>query len=430
MTKTNGLFVLAALALLILFAAAACGSDEEAAAVDSLPPSATALPTSASMESEPPPTATPAPTATPEPTAAPTEDVSERPKFDREAPELTGINGWINSEPLTLESQRGKVVLIDFWTYTCINCIRTLPYIKEWHAKYADKGLVILGVHTPEFEFEKIRENVIDAVEEFGLEYPVLQDNDFGTWNAFENRYWPAKYLIDKDGYVRYTHFGEGAYAETELQIRELLEEAGFDLSMVAPNSDPDPLRDMNAMSQDPSTGQTRELYAGTRRNFGALYSQTTPPYVLHEEYFQETDADVLYVDPGEHPNHFLFLNGLWTNKEESLVHARQTEGHDDYIALMFYATSVNVVMASTDLQPLDVRVTVDDAPMDPERAGVDVMFDDEGNSYIRVDESRMYRVVNMDAFGGHELKLSSTSPNMELFAFTFGGYEGGEPSS
>ena len=143
------------------------------------------------------------------------------------APELTGITGWINTEPFTLAEHRGKVVLIDFWTYTCINCIRTMPFLRDWQEKYADQGLVIVGVHAPEFEFEKIKQNVVNAVEEFGLEYRVAQDNDMATWRAYRNRFWPAKYLIDKDGYIRYTHFGEGAYEETEEKIRELLVEAG-----------------------------------------------------------------------------------------------------------------------------------------------------------------------------------------------------------
>ena len=373
------------------------------------------------------PTATPAPVPTLSPGFGVT---SGRTEFDDLAPELTGLGSWINSDPFTLESQRGKVVLIDFWTYTCINCIRTLPYLKEWHAKYADKGLVILGVHTPEFEFEKIRENVVDAMEGFEIKYPVAQDNDFGTWNAFENRFWPAKYLIDKDGYVRYTHFGEGAYQVTEEKIRELLGEAGFDLSMITPNTNAEPLVDIDSMQADGNMGLTRELYAGAGRNYSALMSQTVPPYVLHSEFYEGTDMDALYQDPGIHPNHFLFLNGLWTNTEDSLVHARETEGYEDYLVLQFFATSVHVVMASTNSEPLDVRITMDGEPLLPERAGVDVEFDDDGNSYVRVDESRMYRVVDMDVFDGHELKLSSTSPHMEVFAFTFGAYEGGEPKS
>jgi thiol-disulfide isomerase/thioredoxin len=141
------------------------------------------------------------------------------------APELTKIPGFINSEPITLADLRGKVVLVDFWTYSCINCIRTIPYLNAWYEKYSDNGLVIVGVHTPEFEFEKDYNNVRAAVEKFGIRYPIAQDNEKETWKAYENRYWPRKYLIDPDGYIRYDHIGEGAYAETEKVIQSLLAE-------------------------------------------------------------------------------------------------------------------------------------------------------------------------------------------------------------
>ena len=441
MTKAHKLLTIATLMSLLILAAAACGDGDESTVADTDPPAAAQVAPTVPAESNTapvvaatqPPATEPTSTPVPAPTPAPVEGfgmLSGRTESDPPAPELTGINSWINGEAFTVESQRGKVVLIDFWTYTCINCIRTLPYLKEWHSKYADKGLVILGVHTPEFEFEKIRENVVEAMAGFEIEYPVAQDNDFGTWRAFENRFWPAKYLIDKDGYIRYTHFGEGAYDETEDKIRELLGEAGFDLAMIAPGTDPGPLRDVDSMTGDPSMGLTRELYAGASRNYSTLMAQQAPPYVLHAEYYEGPDMDVLYEDPGSHQNHFLFLNGLWTNTEESLVHARETLGYEDYIVLMFFATSVNVVMASTDSEPVHVRITMDDAPVKPERAGVDILFDEDGNSYVSVDESRMYRVVDMDTFTGHELKLSSLSSNMEVFAFTFGSYEGGEPTS
>ena len=149
------------------------------------------------------------------------------------APEFTGILEWINSEPLTMQELRGKVVLVNFWTYTCVNCINTMPYLKDWYAKYADQGLVIVGVHSPEFEFEKPTANVVEATVKFGLEYPVAQDNDFATWWSYDNRYWPAEYLVDKDGVIRYRHFGEGAYEETENLIRILLQETGVGLSGV-----------------------------------------------------------------------------------------------------------------------------------------------------------------------------------------------------
>jgi thiol-disulfide isomerase/thioredoxin len=141
------------------------------------------------------------------------------------APEITGIEKWLNSEPLTLKQLKGKVVLVDFWTYTCINCIRTLPYVKRWHEKYKDQGLVVIGMHTPEFPYERKTENVMEALKRFDIKYPVAQDNGYATWEAYNNRYWPATYLINKKGQVVYTHFGEGRYEETENAIRALLAE-------------------------------------------------------------------------------------------------------------------------------------------------------------------------------------------------------------
>ncbi|WP_020652737.1 thioredoxin family protein [Massilia niastensis] len=143
------------------------------------------------------------------------------------APEFTGINNWLNSAPLKQQDLRGKVVLVDFWTYTCINCIRTMPYVKAWHARYKDQGLVVVGVHTPEYAFERSTENVKAAIARFGITYPVAQDNRYATWQAYQNQYWPAVYLIDKKGRVVYQHFGEGAYKETEEVIRTLLAQPG-----------------------------------------------------------------------------------------------------------------------------------------------------------------------------------------------------------
>ncbi len=143
------------------------------------------------------------------------------------APEFAGIEKWLNSEPLTMSALRGKVVLVDFWTYTCINCIHTLPYVKSWHQKYKDQGLTVVGVHTPEFPFERSSKNVAAAIERFGIEYPVAQDNRYTTWEAYNNNYWPAVYLIDKQGKIVYRHFGEGNYKETEAAIQNLLAQPG-----------------------------------------------------------------------------------------------------------------------------------------------------------------------------------------------------------
>ena len=439
MNPTKTLTIGLLLAAITLFAAVSCGESAPAPTVTVAGTVAPAPDTNGTAEAAAviSPTAMPEATATTasEPTAAPEPTVSAADLHAAKllpptnpAPEFSNVTSWINTEPFTLADQRGKVVLIDFWTYTCINCIRTLPYIKSWHAKYADSGLVIVGVHAPEFEFEKDRQNVIDSMEKFGLEYAVLQDNDFGTWRNYNNRYWPAKYLIDKDGFIRYSHFGEGAYQETEDLIRVLLEDAGADLSGISRESAPEPVRDSAANDVDPAMRQTRELYAGFERNFNALQSQTVPPYILHPEYYEEVNVEVLYNDPGDHRNQFLYLHGLWRNEHERIVHARSTEGYDDYVALKFFGTSVNVVLGLESEDPYTVRVTLDDQPVTATQAGVDVMFGTDGDSYVLVDESRMYNLINFPEYGGSELKLSSESGDFALFAFTFGAYEGGEP--
>ena len=143
------------------------------------------------------------------------------------APEFSGIDHWINTQPISLSDLKGKVVLVDFWTYTCINCIHTLPYVTDWYNKYHDQGFVVVGVHTPEFAYEHETPNVEDAVKRFQINYPVAQDNNYVTWNAYQNQYWPAEYFIDAQGNLRHTHFGEGGYEESEKIIQELLSEAG-----------------------------------------------------------------------------------------------------------------------------------------------------------------------------------------------------------
>ncbi len=433
MTKTARLLLITAIALATLLAAA-CVAESE--------PDTTATEAeTASMSDESDSTQAAAPAQQSDESAKTEEAVEDdsgemmdepavtsaakaRPDDAMVAPELTGIVGWLNTEPFTLESQRGNVVLIDFWTYTCINCIRTLPYLKEWHEKYVDEGLVIIGVHTPEFEFEKELNNVKSAVQERELKYAIAQDNEFKTWDAYENRFWPAKYLIDKDGYVRYEHFGEGAYDETEMKIRELLSETGASVEAIAVNEDPFPEVDPLANSGDILTSLTRELYAGYHRNYSARFGGNTPPYIVSQKYYEGTDTDTLYEAPGEYVNHFLYLHGLWNNGPESIRHARVTDDYEDYIAIAFYANNVNVVMSPQGGDPYHVRVIIDEGPLDPNLAGTDVMFDADGNSYVVVDEARMYEVVRSSEFVNRELRLSSNSTDFSLFAYTFGAYK------
>jgi thiol-disulfide isomerase/thioredoxin len=156
---------------------------------------------------------------------SPVSDDGSAPAINQPAPNFTGIDKWLNSDPLTMQQLRGKVVLVDFWTYTCINCIHVLPYVESWNQKYKDQGLVVVGVHTPEYSFERDTDNVQKAIKHLGITYPVAQDNHYATWSAYDNQYWPAFYLVDKKGNVVYTHFGEGDYDQTEAKIKALLAE-------------------------------------------------------------------------------------------------------------------------------------------------------------------------------------------------------------
>jgi thiol-disulfide isomerase/thioredoxin len=254
-------------------------------------------------------TATTAPTETPSgpvPTATPKLYSETAGEVGSLAPDLSGISGWINTDEFTLASLRGEVVLIDFWTYTCVNCLRTLPYLRDWHEKYDDLGLNIVGVHTPEFEFEKDYDNVVAAVQQHDLGWRMAQDNDFRTWRSYNNRYWPAKYLIDHDGVIRYRHFGEGRYDETEEWIRMLLEEIGAEVSDVEVNADTGPKLDEGAFDDEGRVLQTRELYAGWHRNSGAGV-----PYIGNNAYyFTPVNGTEDYSDPGQHQNHYLYLKG------------------------------------------------------------------------------------------------------------------------
>ena len=337
------------------------------------------------------------------------------------AQEIKDISGWINSEPFSIASLQGKVVLIDFWTYTCVNCIRTIPFLKEWYEKYADEGLVIVGVHTPEFEFEHVRENVESAVEEFQIKWPVLQDNEMGTWQAFNNMFWPAKYLIDKDGVIQYTHFGEGKYVETELEIRKLLSETGAHIDGIVPNTYSGPVRNDQASSGELATSQTREIYAGLGRN---VNSQV--PYIIQAEFYSNPPGTpTLLEDPGDHRNHFLYLQGIWINGLESVQHARVTKGLEDYAALKYFGNSVNVVLENKG-EPYQVYITVDDGPIPITDRGADIEEAKDGRTFISVDQDRMYRLIESPVYGGHEMKLSSNSNEFAIYAFTFGSYSTG----
>lgn len=307
------------------------------------------------------------------------------------APELIPGGKWFNSEPLTIKDLKGKVVIVDFWTYSCINCQRTFPYLKTWTAKYADKGLVIIGVHSPEFEFEKSEKNLEKAIKDFGITYPVMQDNDFATWKAYKNRYWPAKYILDKDGQIRYTHFGEGAYDETEKVIQELLAETGSDVSGTEISN---PVYDNYA--------KTPELYFG----YGRMDGLRSPERVV-------TNGSGIYTAPDEIPaNKFAFTGG-WDVMQEYSSPARRSE-----LILNFESKEVFLVMRPRDgVTPGKVRVYLDDKLVSETGSEGESVI----NSEVTVDADTLYKLIKLPEPGKHILRLEFLDANTEIYAFTFG---------
>jgi thiol-disulfide isomerase/thioredoxin len=342
------------------------------------------------------------------------------------APEFQGIHKWLNSEPLTIAGLKGKVVLVDFWTYTCINCIRTFPYLADWNSRYAEDGLVTVGMHSPEFEFEKITANVAASARSAGLVYPIAQDNSFATWNAYGNRFWPAKYLVDKDGVIRYTHFGEGSYRATEEKIRYLLEEAGADLSGKPLGAPLVAAAGASQARRGSPRGMTPELYGGYDRN-----GLRSGGYIAHPQYYDGPERTLDYNDPGKHENDKIYLQGRWFNGLESLLHAGesakppipclQDPGPQDHLAIRFSAASVSAVVNPTVNEPFRVGVKLDGRPLTRQEAGRDIMIEG-GQSFFTVDEGRLYNLVSLPRYSDHEFQLTPMSADFALFAFTFCG--------
>ena len=307
------------------------------------------------------------------------------------APEFTETEDWFNTpgdKPLTLASLRGRVVLIDFWTYTCINCIRTLPYLKAWDAAYRNDGLTIVGIEAPEFAFEKDASNVKDAIQQFGLKYPIVQDNKLGTWNAYGNEYWPADYLIDAKGQVRYTAFGEGDYDKTETAIRGLLAEAGHQVGGKGHAKD----------VIVPSQQATPETYLGTERAEGWMHQ---PKDGLHNYGGPVTGELAL--------NEFAY-SGSWKIAAQPAEAVANAD-----IDVEFQAKNVYLVLSSPGEKPLPVQVLLDGKPIPSADAGADVK-----NGIVTVRRQRLYSLVSLSADQRHLLPLRF-APGITGYAFTFG---------
>jgi len=299
------------------------------------------------------------------------------------APEFAGLGPWYNSRPLTLASLRGKVVLVDFWTYSCINCVRTLPYIKAYFTRYQDMPFALVGIHTPEFVFEKSPQNVNAAIARHGLTYPIAQDNDFATWNAFGNHYWPAKYLIDAQGNIRYTHFGEGGYDETDLAIRRLLAELGRQASGPAVGD--------NSAAAPPVLDRSPETYLGVRGWSALANGRDQPDGGVHR-----------YIAPKTLPLHHYALAGTWRLVDGERQVLAGAEGAIRFRAL---AGEVNLVLGLEPGTP-------------PQSADVDV--DGRAFKAMTVDRHDLFTLWS-GPYGDHEVVLRIHGRGVAAYAFTFG---------
>lgn len=318
------------------------------------------------------------------------------------APEFPENATWLQGGPLRMADLRGKPVLIDFWDYTCVNCIRTLPYVKEWRRRYRDHGLTVVGVHAPEFSFGRESSNVLRAVREHGIDYPVVLDNDYAIWQAWTNRYWPAKYLVDAKGYLRYYHFGEGGYAQTEESIQVLLREAAPDALLPGVM---EPVRD----EDKPGAVCYRvspELYVGYQRGSIGNVAHVTP------------DAPATYVDPGKHVAGHAYLEGDWLLSGEFLARPAGASGVSRLI-VPYMAKEVNCVIHPPAYGGQAIfNVLQDGKPLAAEDAGADVQAG--ATAVMPIDAPRMYRIVNNREIDSHELTLETTSDGVALYAFTF----------
>lgn len=318
------------------------------------------------------------------------------------APEFPPNVQWLQGGPLRMSDLRGRPVLIDFWDYTCVNCIRTLPYVKEWHRRYTEHGLTVVGVHAPEFSFAREGSNVLRFVRANDIQYPILLDNDYAVWQAYANRYWPAKYLVDREGFLRYVKYGEGGYDETEDAIQTLLREAFPQVLLPAK---------MAPVRAEDRPGAvcyrvTPELYLGYARGLIGNAAGITP------------DAPSTYTDPGMHMDGHAYLAGDWILSGEYLARPAGGSGASR-VVVPYVAREVNLVAHPPAYGgEATVNVLQDGAPLAPDDAGDDVQAG--AASVMRVDVPKMYSVVRNREIGRHELTLETQSDGVAFFAFTF----------
>lgn len=316
-------------------------------------------------------------------------------------PDLSGAVQWLNSPALTAEQLKGKVVLVDFWTYSCINCLRSLPYVNAWAKKYHDQGLVVIGVHAPEFAFERDPNNVTKAVHDLGINYPVALDNDYAIWRGFNNQYWPAHYFVDAKGQIRYHHFGEGDYAHSEQVIQQLLSEAGNkNVSKDVVVADAKGVQ----ASADDAEMNSPETYLGFERteNFASPGGD------------QVGDKAHVYQAPKQPTLNQWGLDGNWTAKSEQVT-LEQAHGK---IIYRFHARDLHLVLGpGADGKPVRFKVSIDGAAPG-QNHGTDIGADGSGT----VTEQRLYQLVRQSGpVTDHTFSIEFIDPGVQAYAFTFG---------
>jgi thiol-disulfide isomerase/thioredoxin len=318
------------------------------------------------------------------------------------APEIYG-DYWFNSEPIPIAAMRGYIILIDFWDYSSQSSLHALPYVQEWHKRYAEMGLVTIGVHTPEFPFGRDPINVRAAIEKLGVKYPIVMDNDFIVWGAFRVQAWPTKYLIDKNGFIRYVHAGEGSYQNFEHAIQSLLSENGYrdDLPIVM-----EPIHDFDRPGAI-SYKATGEILAGWQRGTIGNVEGYSPESTIH------------YEDPGVHIADRLYLHGNWMN-DRNFLRLDETDGKEGYLVMSYQAKEVNAVIKPEGEKKFQVFIQQDDAFLNSDSRGDDVRVDDEGRSYILVNDAKLYNIVKNKEFGEHKLKLTTRSNGFALYSMSF----------
>ncbi len=305
----------------------------------------------------------------------------------KKVPELSSIDGYVNTDgkPITLAELKGKVVLLDIWTYSCINCQRTLPYINDWYAKYKDQGLVVVGLHTPEFAFERIQSNVEKAVERFGIKYPVVLDNDYSTWNALGNQFWPRKYLVDIDGYIVYDHIGEGNYEETEKAIQSALKERASRMGMEDKVSTKT-TKPTDVVTVDTSKVKSPETYFGSSRN---QYLANGTPGRAGEQ---------TLTIPSSISFNKLYLGGTWNMTSE-------------------YAESKSAGSVIFNYEAKNVYITAESA----EGVEVEIYKDDVFVKKVLIKDETLYPLIQDAEYGKHTLRIVVPKAGLQAFTFTFG---------